>query len=86
MLYKAWSVFCFVLLFYLFRATPMTYGNTWGRGRIGAVAASLQHSHSNVGCKLHLRPIAQFRATLNPLSEARDQTHVLMDTSQVHYH
>jgi len=22
---------------------------------------------------------------LNPLSEARDQTHILMDTSQVHY-
>ena len=23
---------------------------------------------------------------LNPLMETRDQTHVLMDTSQVHYH
>ena len=23
--------------------------------------------------------------TLNPLSNARDQTHILMDTSQVHY-
>ena len=22
----------------------------------------------------------------NPLSEARDQTHILLDTSQVHYH
>ena len=24
--------------------------------------------------------------SFNPLSEARDQTHVLMDTSQIHYH
>ena len=24
--------------------------------------------------------------SFNPLSEARDQTHILMDTSQVHYH
>ena len=23
---------------------------------------------------------------LNPLSKARDQTHILMDTTQVHYH
>ena len=35
-----------------------------------------------------LQPIAQFtgqRQILNPLSEARDRTGVLMDTSQVHY-
>ena len=26
------------------------------------------------------------RQILNPLSKARDRTHILMDTSQVHYH
>ena len=35
-------------------------------------------------CDLHHS--SQQRLILNPLSEARDQTHVLMDTSQVHYH
>ena len=30
-----------------FRATPMAYGSSQARGRIGAVAASLHHRHSN---------------------------------------
>ena len=42
-------------------------------GQGGAVAASLHHSS---------RP----HELLTPLSGARDQTYVLMDTSQVHYH
>ena len=41
------SLFGFVLL--LFRATPMAYGSSQTRGRIGATAASLHHSHSNGG-------------------------------------
>ena len=43
------------------------------RGLIGAVAASLHHSLQQ--CQI-----------LNPLSEARDQTRNLMDTSQIHFH
>ena len=39
-------------------------------GRIGAVATGLHHS-------------SQQRWILNPLRKARDQTHVLMDASQV---
>ena len=35
-------------------------------------------------CDLHLR--SQQHRILNPLSEARDQTLILMDTSQAHYH
>ena len=34
-------------------------------------------------CNLHDR--SQQHRILNPLSEARDQTHILMDTSQSHY-
>ena len=48
----------------------------------------LHHSHSKAKFKLCLQPIPQLRATqiFNPLSEARNQTHILMDTSWVHYH
>ena len=35
-------------------------------------------------CNLHCS--SQKRQILNPLSEARDQTWVLMDTSQIHFH
>ena len=36
-------------------------------------------------CVCNLHHSSQQRRVLNPLSEARDQTHVLMDTSRVHY-
>ena len=51
--------------FLLFRATPATYGGSQARGRIGATAADLHHS-------------SRQRRILNPLGEARDQTHNLM--------
>ena len=53
--------------------------------RIRVVAAG---SHSNAGSKPHLRPIPQLTATpiLNSLSEARDETCILMDASQIHFH
>ena len=40
------------------------------------------HSHSNKGSELHhsSRPLQ----ILNPLSKARDRTHILLNTSQVH--
>ena len=46
---------------------------------------SLHHSHSNAGSELHLRPTPQLTAMPDPSppSEVRDQTHILMDTSQV---
>ena len=46
------------------------------RGPIGATAAGLHHSHSNAGykaCDLHHN--SWECQILNPLSEARDQTH-----------
>jgi len=54
------------LSFCLFRAAPAAYGGFWTRGRIGAVAASLCHSHSNVESELHLQPIPQLIALLDP--------------------
>ena len=48
------SFFFFFFFFYLFRATPVAYGGSQGRGRIGAVAAGLHHSHINTGSEPHL--------------------------------
>ena len=65
----------------------MAYGGSQARGQIGAVAASLHHSHSNRGSKPRLRLHHSSRQCqiLNPLSKARDQTFVLMDASQIHF-
>ena len=47
-------LFLFLFLFFcLFRATPMAYGSSRARGQIGAAAASLHPSHSNVGYCTH---------------------------------
>ena len=63
------SVCLFVCLFCLFAiswAAPMAYGGSQARGRIGAIAASLRQSHSNVGSEPCLRPTPQLTATLDP--------------------
>ena len=44
------------------RATPTAYGSSQAEGWIWAEAASLHHSHSNMGSKPHLRPTPQFMA------------------------
>ena len=46
------------------------------------VAAGLHHSHGNTRSKPRLRPTPQLTATLD-LSEARDQTCILVATSQI---
>ena len=49
--------FSLFLSFCLFRATPMACGSSGARGRIGAPAASLHHTHSYVGSLTYwLRP------------------------------
>jgi len=77
-------LFFFFFLFCLFRALPEAYENSQAKSGIGASAAGLRHSHSNVGSKLPFHTSWQCWI-LNPLSEAREQTHILMDISQVHY-
>ena len=42
------------IYFCLFRATPMTYGDSQAGGRIGAGAPSLHQSHSDAGSEPHL--------------------------------
>ena len=53
-------------LFALPRATPVAYGGSQARGLIGAVAAGLHQSHSNVGSEPHLQPTPQLTATPDP--------------------
>ena len=50
---------------------PQAYGGSQARGQIRAAAHGLHRS-------------SQQRQILNPLTEARDGTHILVDTSQVH--
>ena len=73
--------------FCLFQASPAAHGSSQARCQMGAVDAGLHNSHSNAisshVCDLH-QSSWQCR-TLNPLSEARDQTCSLMDNSGVCY-
>ena len=63
----------------------MAYGSFQARGQIGATAACLHHGHSNSGSKPGLGPTLQLTAVQIPdlLSEARDETRILLDTSQI---
>ena len=56
----------FFFHFCLFRAAAVAYRGSQARGLIGAVAARLHHSHSNVGSELHLRPTPQLTAMQDP--------------------
>ena len=68
------AIFFFFLLLF-FRATPKAYGSS----QAGAATRDLSHVHdlyhSSWQCQIP-----------DPLSEARDQTRILMDTSQIHFH
>ena len=44
----------------------MAYGGFQAWGQIGAVAASLPHSHSHAGSEQHLRPTPQLVAMPDP--------------------
>ena len=67
----------FSLFFFLLRVVPAAYGGPQVRGLIGAAATGLCHNHS------YLHHSSRQRRILNPLNKARDQTSILMDTSQV---
>ena len=73
-------LFYFISFHFIFSFQGWTYGiwNSQIRGRIGAAAASLCHSHSNSSSKPHLQHTA---ACGN--AGSRDQTHILVDISQV---
>ena len=66
----------------------MVLGGSQARGRIGAIAAGLHHSHSNVEPELRLQPTLQLMTTPDPqpTEQGQDRTCILMDTSQIHFH
>ena len=59
-------VVCFFVFFAFSRAAPAAHGDSQARGLIGAVAAGLRHSHSNMGSEPCLRPTPQLTATPDP--------------------
>ena len=70
------NFFFFFFFFCIFWGAPKAYGGSQARCQIRAVAASLCHlNHSSPQCQI-----------LNPLSEARVRTCILMDTSQILFH
>ena len=71
--------------FFLFRASPVVYGSSWAKGWIIAAAAGLSHSHSNARSELHLWLHQSWWQCWipDPLSEVKDGTQNLMDTSWV---
>ena len=76
--------FVFVFDFVFWRgAAPAAYGSFQARGWIGTAAASHSHARS----KPRLCPTTQLMAAPVPWPTqwARDQTRILMDTSQVRY-
>ena len=54
--------------FYVFwgGAALTAYGNCQAKGRIGATAAGLHHSHSIMGSEPHLQLTQQLTAMLHP--------------------
>ena len=73
--------FCFLALYLQHMVSKLA------RGWSGATADGLHHSYSNVGSKLCLCLHHSSRQCqiLNALSEVRDQTGILIDTSRAHY-
>ena len=67
----------FFFFFGLFSFAPAVHGDSQARGPTGV--AGLGHSHSSSGSK----PCSQQPWILNSLSEARDRTYNLMDTSRI---
>ena len=81
-------LFLFVCLFCLLRASPEEYGGSQATAPNGAAATTLRHSHSNGGlsCIWYLHRSSWQCQILNPLSEARGGTCVLMDASRIRFH
>ena len=67
----------------LLRAVPKAYGSAQAKGWIGATAAGHSHSGMSRVCELHHSSWPRWIP--NPLSEARDPTRILMDTSWIHF-
>ena len=57
-------------------AAPTAYGSSWAKGQIGAIAAAYATAMATLDPS-HLCDLCCSCQILNPLSEARDRTHIL---------
>ena len=77
--------FCSFSSFFFFRAAPAAFGSSKARSPSElqqlAYTTAPEKQALSYGCDLHHS--SQQRQILNPLSKARDQTCILMDTSRV---
>ena len=76
-----WGGVVFVVVAFLGHA--MAYGRSQARGQIRAAVEA--HCHSNTGSEPVYLLHHSLRQCQIPPSEARDQTHILMDNSQIHF-
>ena len=65
-IYFYFILFYFIVFLSFFGAAPAAYGGSQARGLIGAVAAGLCQSHSNVGSEPSLQPTPQLTAMPDP--------------------
>ena len=79
--------FSFVL-FFPFKAAPTAYGSSQAEGWISATAAAYTTATAtgdpSLVCSLHHS--SWQHQILNPLSETKDRTRILMDISRIHFH
>ena len=61
------------LFSFFFTPAPIAYRSSQARGRIGATAASIRHSHSNARSELCLRPTPLLMAKPDPKPTERGQ-------------
>ena len=74
----------FIYLVLLSRAVPVAYGSS-SLGVEFAFSCRLTPQPHDPSHVVDLHHNSQQHQILNPLSDTRDQTYILMDTSQVHY-
>ena len=81
------NLYPFYLFILLFRVTPVAYVSSPARGQVEAVAAGLPTATAmwDLSCVFDLHHSSWQHQITNPLSKARDQTHILTDTSQIHF-
>ena len=79
---------CVINFICLFMATPTAYGNshTGVESELQLPAYTTAKTTWDLSHVCNLHHSSQQCWLFNPLSKPRDGTHILMDTSQVHYH
>ena len=75
----------FLFLFFFLRAAPVAHGDAQARSELQPPVYTTATATPDPSCVCDLHHSSWQRQIPDPLSEARDQTCVLMDTSGVHF-